>query len=30
MPAWLATVCAVAVVLAAGYLLYVVLNPEKF
>lgn len=30
MPNWLALVCAVAVVIAAAYLLYVVLRPEKF
>lgn len=30
MPGWLALVCAVTVVIAAAYLLYVVLRPEKF
>ncbi|WP_206860487.1 potassium-transporting ATPase subunit F [Lysobacter changpingensis] len=30
MPGWLALVCAVAVILAAAYLLYVVLRPEDF
>ncbi|MBC7991181.1 MAG: potassium-transporting ATPase subunit F [Luteimonas sp.] len=30
MPGWLALVCAVAVVIAAAYLLYVILFPEKF
>lgn len=30
LPAWLALVCGVLVVVAAAYLLYVVLAPEKF
>ncbi len=30
MPGWLALVCGVAVVVAAAYLLYVVLRPEDF
>ena len=30
MPGWLAMVCAIAVVLAAAYLLYVILRPEDF
>ena len=30
MPLWLAIVCMVAVVLTAGYLLHVVLHPEKY
>jgi hypothetical protein len=30
MPGWLALVCSVAVVVAAAYLLYVVLRPEDF
>ncbi|RRU05519.1 potassium-transporting ATPase subunit F [Stenotrophomonas sp. 278] len=30
MPAWLALVCGVLVIVAAAYLLYVVLAPEKF
>ncbi|NUO77192.1 potassium-transporting ATPase subunit F [Lysobacter sp. 5GHs7-4] len=30
MPAWLALVCAVSAVVAAAYLLYVVLRPEDF
>lgn len=30
MPGWLALVCAVAVIVAAAYLLYVVLRPEDF
>lgn len=30
MPGWLALVCAIAVVIAAAYLLYVILFPEKF
>ncbi|WP_314105527.1 potassium-transporting ATPase subunit F [uncultured Stenotrophomonas sp.] len=30
MPAWLSLVCGVLVFVAAAYLLYVVLAPEKF
>lgn len=30
MPSWLALVCGVLVVMAAAYLLYVVLRPEDF
>ncbi|HJR73726.1 MAG TPA: potassium-transporting ATPase subunit F [Luteimonas sp.] len=30
MPGWLALICAVAVVIAAAYLLYVVLYPDRF
>lgn len=30
MPGWLAMVCGVAVIVAAAYLLYVVLRPEDF
>jgi len=30
MSAWLAFLCSVAVVLAAAYLLYVILRPEDF
>ncbi|MDI9238394.1 MULTISPECIES: potassium-transporting ATPase subunit F [Lysobacter] len=30
MPGWLALVCSVAVIVAAAYLLYVVLRPEDF
>ncbi|MFC3549792.1 potassium-transporting ATPase subunit F [Lysobacter cavernae] len=30
MPGWLALVCSIAVVVAAAYLLYVVLRPEDF
>jgi K+-transporting ATPase KdpF subunit len=30
MPAWLSFVCMAAVVAAAGYLLLVILRPEKF
>ncbi|HEY5851506.1 MAG TPA: potassium-transporting ATPase subunit F [Lysobacter sp.] len=30
MPGWLALVCGVAVIVAAAYLLYVVLRPEDF
>lgn len=30
MPGWLALVCGVAVIIAAAYLLYVVLRPEDF
>jgi hypothetical protein len=30
MPAWLAIVCTVAVVIAAAYLLFVILYPERF
>lgn len=30
MPGWLALTCAVAVVLASAYLLYVILRPEDF
>jgi hypothetical protein len=30
MPGWLALICGVAVIVAAAYLLYVVLRPEDF
>lgn len=30
MPGWLALVCGVAAIVAAAYLLYVVLRPEDF
>jgi K+-transporting ATPase KdpF subunit len=30
MPAWLAIVCGAATLVAAGYLLYVILRPERF
>ncbi len=30
MPAWLSLLCGIVVVLAAAYLLLVVLRPEKF
>ena len=30
MPAWLSLVCAIAVALAAIYLLYVILRPDRF
>jgi len=30
MPGWLALICAVAVVVAAAYLLFVVLYPDRF
>lgn len=30
MPGWLALICGIAVVLAAAYLLYVILRPEDF
>lgn len=30
MPGWLALICAIAVVIAAAYLLFVVLYPERF
>ncbi|HEY5803106.1 MAG TPA: potassium-transporting ATPase subunit F [Lysobacter sp.] len=30
MPGWLSLVCAVAVIVASAYLLYVVLCPEDF
>ena len=30
MPGWLTLVCAVAVVVAAAYLLFVVLYPDRF
>lgn len=30
MPAWLALVCGLAVIVTAAYLLYVVLCPEDF
>lgn len=30
MPTWLIATCTFFVVLAAAYLLYVILNPEKF
>ncbi len=30
MPGWLMFVCAVAIVAAGGYLLYVIVRPERF
>ena len=30
MPAWLAIVCGVAVIVAAAYLVNVILRPERF
>lgn len=30
MPGWLAMVCGIAVLVAAAYLLYVILRPEDF
>jgi hypothetical protein len=30
MPGWLAMICAIAIVIAAAYLLFVVLYPERF
>jgi hypothetical protein len=30
MPTWLIVTCALCIALAAAYLLYVILNPEKF
>lgn len=30
MPSWLAIVCAAAVIVAAAYLFYVILRPERF
>ncbi len=30
MPGWLAMICAIAVVVAAAYLLFVVLYPDRF
>ncbi|KAF1721470.1 potassium-transporting ATPase subunit F [Pseudoxanthomonas wuyuanensis] len=30
MPDWLALVCALSAILAAAYLLYVILRPEEF
>ncbi|TKR29575.1 potassium-transporting ATPase subunit F [Luteimonas gilva] len=30
MPGWLALICAVATVVAAAYLLFVVLYPDRF
>lgn len=30
MPTWLIATCALCIALAAAYLLYVILNPEKF
>jgi hypothetical protein len=30
MPGWLALLCALAVVVATAYLLFVILRPEKF
>lgn len=30
MPGWLAMICAIAVVIAAAYLLFVVLYPDRF
>ncbi|MGN7724575.1 potassium-transporting ATPase subunit F [Luteimonas sp. 22616] len=30
MPDWLAMLCAIAVIIAAAYLLFVILYPERF
>lgn len=30
MPGWLALICSIAVVVAAAYLLFVVLYPDRF
>jgi K+-transporting ATPase KdpF subunit len=30
MPGWLTLVCSAAVIVACGYLLYVILRPERF
>lgn len=30
MPAWLSLLCGVATIVAAAYLLYVILRPERF
>ena len=30
MPGWLAMTCAIAIVIAAAYLLFVILYPERF
>lgn len=30
MPGWLAMLCAIAVIVAAAYLLFVILYPERF
>jgi hypothetical protein len=30
MPGWLAMICAIAIAIAAAYLLFVVLYPERF
>lgn len=30
MPGWLAFLCGIAVIVAAAYLLYVVLRPDEF
>lgn len=30
MPGWLAMLCAIAVIIAAAYLLFVILYPERF
>lgn len=30
MPDWLAVICGIAAVIAAAYLLFVILRPEKF
>ena len=30
MPGWLTLICAVAVVVACAYLLYVILRPDRF
>ncbi|MCL1634743.1 potassium-transporting ATPase subunit F [Luteimonas sp. SX5] len=30
MPGWLALICAIAVVIAAAYLLFVILYPDRF
>lgn len=30
MPGWLAITCAIAIIVAAAYLLFVILYPERF
>lgn len=30
MPGWLAMICAIAVIVAAAYLLFVILYPDRF
>jgi K+-transporting ATPase KdpF subunit len=30
MPGWLSLICGIVVIVAAGYLLLVILRPEKF